>query len=94
MAINYKRLKLACYATNVSASVVCNLSPLLFLIFHDIFDVSFSLLGTLVLINFCTQLAVDLLFSFFPDKFNVEQAVKFDQRWRLQCRCEREAARS
>ena len=77
MAINYKRLKLACYATNVSASVVSNLSPLLFLIFHTLYDVSYTLLGLLVLINFCTQLAVDLIFSFFTDKFNTEKTIKF-----------------
>lgn len=77
MAINYKRLKLACYATNVSASVVSNLSPLLFLIFHTLYNVSYTLLGLLVLINFCTQLAVDLIFSFFTDKFNTEKTIKF-----------------
>ena len=76
MTNNYKRLKLACYATSVSTSVVTNLSPLLFLIFHSQYNISFSLLGLLVLINFCTQLAVDLLFSFFTDKFNIEKSIK------------------
>lgn len=74
--MNYKRLKLACYVTNVSSSVVCNLSPLLFLIFHNLYGVSYTLLGLLVLINFCTQLLVDLLFSFFSEKFNMEKSVK------------------
>ena len=34
------------------------------------------MLGTLVLINFCTQLSVDLVFSFFSHKFNISKAVK------------------
>ncbi len=73
---NTLRVKLGCYAFNISMSVVGNLSPLLFLTFHELYDISYSLLGLLVLINFCTQLAVDLIFSFFSHKFNIPMAVK------------------
>ena len=52
------RVKLACYTTNVSMSVVGNLSPLLFLTFRSLYGISYSLLGLLVLINFVTQLSV------------------------------------
>ena len=69
-------VKAGCYATNVTMAVVCNLSPLLFLTFNEFYDISFTLLGLLVLINFCTQLTVDLLFSFFSHKFNIPLAVK------------------
>ena len=69
-------VKAGCYATNVTMAVVCNLSPLLFLTFNEFYGISFSLLGLLVLINFCTQLTVDLLFSFFSHKFNIPVAVK------------------
>ena len=72
----YRRVKLACYATNISMSVMGNLPPLLFLTFRSLYDISFSLLGLLVLINFCTQLAVDLVFSFFSHKFNIPMTVK------------------
>ena len=57
---NHKILKAACYTSNLSMSVVCNLSPLLFLTFRTLYGISFSLLGALVLINFFTQLLVDL----------------------------------
>ena len=57
-------------------SIVGNLPPLLFLTFRSMYGLSYSLLGALVLINFCTQLAVDLLFSFFSHKFNIPLAVK------------------
>ena len=69
-------VRAGCYATNVTMAVVCNLSPLLFLTFNEFYGISFSLLGLLVLINFCTQLTVDLLFSFFSHKFNIPAAVK------------------
>lgn len=72
-----KRLKFACYTTNISMSVVGNLSPILFLTFRSLYGISYSLLGALVLINFVTQLTVDLIFSFFSHKFNIPAAVKF-----------------
>lgn len=72
----YKHLKLACYTTNLSMSIVGNLSSILFLTFHSLYGISYSLLGTLVLINFVTQLSVDLIFSFFSHKFNIPKAVK------------------
>ena len=75
-ARSYARLKLACYTTNASMSVVASLSPVLFLTFHNLYGISYSLLGTLVLINFVTQLSIDLIFSFFSHRFNIPLAVK------------------
>ncbi len=77
MNTNYKHLKLACYATNLSMSVVANLSPILFLTFRSLYGISYSLIGLLVLINFCTQLSMDLLLSFFSHKFNIPKVVRF-----------------
>lgn len=71
-----KRVKLACYTTNISMSVVGNLSPLLFITFRSLYGISYSLLGLLVLINFFTQLTIDLIFSFFSHKFNIPLTVK------------------
>ena len=76
MQDRYARTRLACYATNVTMSVVSGLPPLLFLTFRERFGVSWALLGTLVLINYCTQLAVDLVFSFFSHRFNIEKTVR------------------
>ena len=75
MNSQYKRLKYACYAANITMSVVGNLSPLLFLTFRNLYDISYSLLGLLILVNFVTQLTVDLIFSFFSHKFNIPKAV-------------------
>lgn len=76
MPNKYKRLKFACYTTNVTMSAVANLSPILFLTFRSLYGISYSLLGTLVLVVFSTQLIVDLIFSFFSHKFNIEKTVK------------------
>ncbi len=71
-----KRLKYACYSANVTMSAVGNLSPVLFLTFRSLYGISYSLLGLLVLINFVTQLIVDLIFSFFSHKFHIARTVK------------------
>ncbi len=76
MNAKIKRLKYACYSSNVTMSIVGNLSPVLFLTFHSLYDISYSLLGLLVLINFVTQLIIDLIFSFFSHKFNIPKTVK------------------
>lgn len=70
------RLKYACYTANVTMSAVTNLSPVLFLTFRTLYGISYSSLGLLVLINFVTQLAVDLIFTLFSHKFNIAKTVK------------------
>ena len=62
--------------SNVSMSAVASLSPLLFLTFRELYGISYTLLGLLVLVNFCTQLGVDLLFSFFADRFDMQKTVR------------------
>ena len=73
---NIKRIKAACYSMNVSMAVVGNLPPLLFITFHNLYGISYTLLGLLVLINFSTQLLIDLVFTFYSHKFNIEKTVK------------------
>lgn len=76
MEQRYRRTKYACYMTGATMAVTCNLSPLLFLTLRSLYGISYSLLGLLVLVNFVTQLAVDMLFSFFSHKFNIAATVK------------------
>ena len=73
---SHQRVKYACYTTNLSMSVISNLSPLLFLTFRSLYGISYTLLGLLVLVNFVTQLTVDLIFSFFSHKFNIPKTVR------------------
>ena len=71
-----RRVKYACYTSNITMSVVGNLSPLLFLTLREFYGISFTMLGALVAINFGTQLLIDLIFSFFSHKFNITATVK------------------
>ncbi len=76
MTKSYTRLKLACYTTNLSMSVVACLSPVLFLTFRELYGISYSLLGLLVTVNYVTQLLVDLLLSFRSRWFDIPRTVK------------------
>ena len=74
---NFKRTKLACYSAYFTMSSVFCLPPLLFVTFQNTFGISYTLLGTLILVNFCTQLGIDLIFSAFSKKFNTKWIVRF-----------------
>lgn len=76
MMDKYFRTKVASYASSIGGSVFLTLPPILFITFQDLYGISYTLLGTLVLINFFTQLIVDLMFSFFSHKFNIPLAVR------------------
>lgn len=72
----YKNTKLACYFTSFSMSAAANLSAILFVPFYEIYGISFTKLGFLVLVNFCTQLFIDLVFTFFSHRFNLTKTIK------------------
>ncbi len=72
----FKRTKLACYASYFTMSSIFSLPPLLFVTLRETYGISYTLLGTLVLTNFCTQLAVDLVFTLFAKHFNVKKVVR------------------
>lgn len=76
MGNNYIRLKYACNTVSLSMSVLTNLPPILFITFRSLYGLSYTLLGLFIFINFITQLVVDLLFSFFSHRINLEKAVK------------------
>lgn len=76
MPQNYGKLKFACYTTNLTMSIIGNLPPMLFLTFRSLYDISYSLLGLLVLANFATQLTVDLILSFFSHKFSLPKLIR------------------
>ncbi len=73
---NFKRTKLACYTAYFTMSSIFCVPPLLFMTFHNLYNISYTLLGTLVLTNFCTQMLVDLIFTLFSKKFNIQKVVR------------------
>jgi len=66
--INYKSTLHACYLGYITQAIIVNLPPLLFVVFKDKFGLSYTLLGSLVVVIFITQLIVDALSIKFVDK--------------------------
>ncbi len=75
-SLNCKRTKFTCYFTYLAMSSVFGLPPLLFATFRERYGISYTLLGSLVLVNFCTQLGIDLIFSFFTKYFNIHRTIR------------------
>lgn len=76
MQMKHTRLRCACYSVSVMMSIVANLPPILFLTFRALYGITFSQMGLLILINYMTQLGVDLIFTFLSHRINVHKAVK------------------
>lgn len=73
---NYKKTRFSCYFSYLAISSAFVLPPMLFVTFHDMYNISYTLLGTLVLVNFCTQLTIDLIFTFLSKYFNIKLTVR------------------
>jgi len=73
---SYKTTRIACYITNIAQSGVCSFSPLLFVTFRETYGISYTMLGFLVVINFLTQLGIDLIFTFFSHRFPIRTTVR------------------
>jgi len=73
---NYQRTKFACYAAYFTMSSIFCVPPILFVTFRESFGLSYTFLGSLVFINFCTQLGIDLIFTIFSKYFNTKIAVR------------------
>lgn len=73
---NYKRTRFTCFFTFPALTPAFVLPPILFATFREMYGISYTLLGTLVLVNFCTQLGVDLLFAFFSRYFNIHKTIR------------------
>ncbi len=74
--MNFKKTKYTCYYTYLAMASIFSLPPILFVTFHNTYGISYTLLGTLVLTNFCTQLIIDLIFTFFSEHFNIHKTLK------------------
>jgi fucose permease len=59
--INYKSTLHACYLSFITQALIVNLPPLLFVVFQGKFGLSYTMLGSLVMLMFVTQLIVDAL---------------------------------
>lgn len=66
--ISYRSTMQACYTGYVCHAIINHLLPLLFIIFQTKYEISFEMLGRLILVNFGTQLVVDVITVKIVDK--------------------------
>lgn len=71
---NYKSTLHACYLGYITQALIVNFPPLLFVIFKDQFGLSYTMLGSLVVVVFLTQLVVDALAIKFLDRIGYRRA--------------------
>lgn len=70
----YRDTMHACYLGYVTQAINNNLAPLLFVVFQDQFHISLEMIGSLILMNFVTQIVVDLLAVRFVDRMGYRMA--------------------
>ncbi len=75
-APNYNKTRFACFFAYLAMASVFVLPALLFTTFRELYHISFTLLGTLVVVNFCTQMIIDLIFTFFSKHFNITLTIR------------------
>lgn len=73
--ISYKSTVLACYIGNITMASVINLLPILIVPLQEQFNISYERFGRLILINFITQVSVDIIFSTFIDKYGFRRFI-------------------
>ena len=74
---SYQHTIYASYLGYITQAVVNMLPPLLFLIFQDTFGINLGQITSLVTINFCVQIAVDLISSRFADRIGYRRLAVF-----------------
>ena len=74
MKINYKSTLYACYLGYITQALIVNLSPILFVIFKNKFELTYTMLGSLVMVNFATQLITDVFSIKYVDKIGQRAA--------------------
>nr|MDO8086345.1 MFS transporter [Candidatus Sigynarchaeum springense] len=68
VTVSYKSTAIACYIGIFCQAIVINLTPILFIPLREQFGLSYSELGLLILVNFTTQVVVDIAFSKVVEK--------------------------
>lgn len=69
MRPTYRTTKLACYGAIIAQAIQNNLPALLFVVFQQQYGISYEMLGRLILMNFFTQLCVDMISIKLAEKF-------------------------
>lgn len=74
MKYTFKHTLRACYTGFITQAIVNNLAPLLFIVFQDKYNISFEMVGRLILINFGTQIVADYVAARYADRIGYRRA--------------------
>lgn len=74
MKYTFKHTLRACYTGFITQAIVNNLAPLLFIVFQDKYNISFEMVGRLILINFGTQIIADYIAARYADRIGYRRA--------------------
>ena len=74
---SYRHTIYACYLGYITQAVVNMFPPLLFLIFRDSFGISLGQITSLVTVNFCVQIAVDVIAGKISDRIGYRRLAVF-----------------
>lgn len=77
--MNYNSTRICSYVGYFTQAVTINFAPLLFVIFHNEFNISYAQIGTLTLLSFCVQILVDLLAFLFVDRIGFRTSAVLSQ---------------
>ena len=66
----YQKTIYACFVGYIVQAIIVNFAPLLFLTLQNTYAISWSSISALITINFCVQLAVDLLCAKLIDRIS------------------------
>ena len=75
MMKSYKTTIFACFTGYVVQAIINNFVPLLFITFQNTYHIPLARITLLVTINFCVQLCVDFLATFYADKRGYRRAI-------------------
>lgn len=70
----YKNTIIACYIGYITQAIGLNFTPILFTIFQKEFSLSFSQLGSLIVMNFVTQIFTDIMSAKYVDRIGFRRA--------------------
>lgn len=76
MQLTYQHTRRAANLGYVTQAIINNLPPLLFIFFQEQFALSYEMLGRLVLLNFSTQMIVDILAVRYADRLGYRRSAR------------------
>lgn len=75
MTKSYKKTLIACYLGFITQAICANFAPLLFLKFHNDYQIPLGQIALISTLFFLTQLIVDVLCSYFADRIGYRRCV-------------------